>query len=391
MLVKLYIVCFYSKFMQFNLLNQDPKSSARLGSISTHHSTFETPIFMPVGTQASVKTIDPEYLYNSGTEIILSNTYHLYLRPGQDLINQAGGLHNFMGWNKSILTDSGGFQVFSLAKLNKITDEGVEFQSHLDGSKHFLTPELSMRIQRNLGSDILMSFDHCPPSSQDKKNIKLSVNRTTKWTKNCIDYLSENDSLYGWDQSFFPIVQGGIFPDLRKRSALELIPMAKCGIAIGGLAVGEEKSAMFEIISLLDEILPIDQPRYLMGVGRPTDLIKAISLGVDMFDCVMPTRNARNGQLFTSDGIINIENAKYKNSMIELDENCDCYTCKNFSRAYLRHLFNVKEMLGLRLATIHNLSYYANLMKKAKEEIKNNNFSNWSNDYISKMVYHDGM
>ena len=296
-----------------------------------------------------------------------------------------------MGWNKSILTDSGGFQVFSLAKLNKITDEGVEFQSHLDGSKHFLTPELSMRIQRNLGSDILMSFDHCPPSSQDKKNIELSVSRTTKWTKNCIDYLSENDSLYGWDQSFFPIVQGGIFPDLRKRSALELIPMAKCGIAIGGLAVGEEKSAMFEMISLLDEILPIDQPRYLMGVGRPTDLIKAISLGVDMFDCVMPTRNARNGQLFTSDGIINIENAKYKNSMIELDKFCDCYTCKNFSRAYLRHLFNVKEMLGLRLATIHNLSYYANLMKKAKEEIKNNNFSNWSNDYISKMVYHDGM
>lgn len=391
MLVKLCIVCFYSKFMQFSLIDQDPKSSARLGSVSTYHSTFETPIFMPVGTQASVKTIDPEYLYNSGTEIILSNTYHLYLRPGQDLINQAGGLHNFMGWNKSILTDSGGFQVFSLAKLNKITDEGVEFQSHLDGSKHFLTPELSMRIQRNLGSDILMSFDHCPPSSQDKKNIELSVSRTTKWTKNCIDYLSENDPLYGWDQSFFPIVQGGIFPDLRKRSALELIPMAKCGIAIGGLAVGEEKSAMFEMISLLDEILPIDQPRYLMGVGRPTDLIKAISLGVDMFDCVMPTRNARNGQLFTSDGIINIENAKYKNSMIELDKNCDCYTCKNFSRAYLRHLFNVKEMLGLRLATIHNLSYYANLMKKAKEEIKNNNFFNWSNNYISKMVYHDGM
>ena len=284
-----------------------------------------------------------------------------------------------------------GWSSVTPAKLNKITDEGVEFQSHLDGSKHFLTPELSMRIQRNLGSDILMSFDHCPPSSQDKKNIELSVSRTTKWTKNCIDYLSENDPLYGWDQSFFPIVQGGIFPDLRKRSALELIPMAKCGIAIGGLAVGEEKSAMFEMISLLNEILPIDQPRYLMGVGRPTDLIKAISLGVDMFDCVMPTRNARNGQLFTSDGIINIENAKYKNSMIELDKNCDCYTCKNFSRAYLRHLFNVKEMLGLRLATIHNLSYYANLMKKAKEEIKNNNFFNWSNNYISKMVYHDGM
>ena len=214
MLVKLCIVCFYSKFMQFSLIDQDPKSSARLGSVSTYHSTFETPIFMPVGTQASVKTIDPEYLYNSGTEIILSNTYHLYLRPGQDLINQAGGLHNFMGWNKSILTDSGGFQVFSLAKLNKITDEGVEFQSHLDGSKHFLTPELSMRIQRNLGSDILMSFDHCPPSSQDKKNIELSVSRTTKWTKNCIDYLSENDPLYGWDQSFFPIVQGGIFLSL---------------------------------------------------------------------------------------------------------------------------------------------------------------------------------
>ena len=240
------------KKFSFNVIKKD--GFARLGKIETHRGSIDTPVFMPVGTQATIKGAFVDDIITTGAQIILSNTYHLYLRPGQDLINQAGGLHNFMGWNKSILTDSGGFQVFSLAKLNKITDEGVEFQSHLDGSKHFLTPELSMRIQRNLGSDILMSFDHCPPSSKDKKNIELSVSRTTKWTKNCIDYLSENDPLYGWDQSFFPIVQGGIFPDLRKRSALELIPMAKCGIAIGGLAVGEEKSAKFEMIRLLNEI-----------------------------------------------------------------------------------------------------------------------------------------
>ena len=377
--------------MNFNLVARDAVTSARSAEISTYHSTFKTPVFMPIGTAGAVKTIDPKFLIELDIGMILGNTYHLYIRPGHDLIHSAGGLHSFMGWDKSILTDSGGFQVFSLAKLNNISDDGVEFQSHLDGTSHFLSPEFSMEIQRHLGSDIIMAFDECPAADVNKSIISKSVDRTYKWTEKCYEYLKNNDPLYPWNQTLFPIIQGGTFSNLRKKSADLLIPFAECGVAIGGLAVGEDKSAMFDIIALMDELLPKDQPRYLMGVGRPTDLIRSIQLGVDMFDCVLPTRNARNGQLFTSNGIINIGNSKYIKSFDPLDENCQCYTCLNFSKSYIRHLFNIKEILGLRLATIHNLSYYNDLMITAREKIKSGEFNNWSKLYLKSMANHEGM
>ena len=292
--------------MKFSITSSDEISSARSGIIETQNSVIKTPVFMPIATQGSVKTIDPEVLYHLNSQIILGNTYHLYLRPGYEIIHKSGGLHSFMNWGNSILTDSGGFQVFSLAKLNDISDDGVYFQSHLDGSKHFLTPELSMEIQRHLGSDIIMAFDECPDGKADRILIDKAVARSTLWFNRCKKYLNDNAPLYDWEQTLFPIIQGGIFPDLRKKSANELVSSSNCGIAIGGLAVGEEKNAMNDIVSLMDEILPNEQPRYLMGVGRPTDLVQSIKSGIDMFDCVLPTRNARNGQLFTSIGIINI-------------------------------------------------------------------------------------
>ncbi len=346
---------------------------------------------MPVGTVGAVKSLDPEALNTAGVRIILGNTYHLYLRPGTEIINTAGGLHQFIGWDKPILTDSGGFQVFSLAKMNKITDDGVEFQSHLDGSRHFFNPAVSMEIQRNLGSDIIMAFDQCPPGDAGIEMAEVAVKRTSRWIAECRDWLAENPLLYGHDQTLFPIVQGSVYEELRRRSAAEVVPFATCGVAIGGLAVGEEKSAMFEMIDLLDGELPRDQPRYLMGVGRPTDLVRAVRLGVDMFDCVMPTRNARNGQLFTSHGIINIKNQKYKTDFATLDEACDCYLCRNFTRAYLCHLIRVNEILGLRLASLHNVTYYLNLMSTMREQISDGNFTIWAADYLGKMSDHQGM
>ncbi len=372
--------------MNFKVLKRDVNSSARLGIIKTDHGEIQTPIFMPIGTQGAVKTVTPAELKFLKTQIILGNTYHLYLRPGTELINAAGGLHNFMGWNLPILTDSGGFQVFSLARLNKITDDGVEFQSHLDGSKHFLTPEKSMEIQRNLGADIIMAFDECPPGNADIVTIENAVKRTKIWIDKCQQYLRENSPVYNWEQTMFPIVQGGVFPELRRRSAEDMIPYTKCGIAIGGLAVGEEKSAMFDIIDLMDELLPKDQPRYLMGVGTPTDLIQAVRRGVDMFDCVIPTRNGRNGQLFTSFGRINIRNEKCKFDFKPIDENCNCETCSNFTRAYIRHLFNINEVLGMRLATIHNLHYFLNLMELMRFHINKGDFQSWSQNYLNNLV-----
>jgi queuine tRNA-ribosyltransferase len=369
--------------MNFKVLKTDSNSSARTGILKTDHGDIQTPIFMPIGTQGAVKTVTPSELKTVKSQVILGNTYHLYLRPGTELINQAGGLHKFMNWDLPILTDSGGFQVFSLARLNKITDDGVEFQSHLDGSSHYLTPEKSMEIQRSLGSDIIMAFDECPPGDADIATIKSSVKRTKIWIDRCNRYLVENQPIYNWEQTMFPIVQGGVFSELRKQSAEDMIPFANCGIAIGGLAVGEEKSAMFEMIEVLDELLPKDQPRYLMGVGTPTDLIQAVQHGVDMFDCVIPTRNARNGQLFTSFGKVNIRNEKYKYDFNPIDENCECETCKNFTRSYIRHLFNIKEVLGLRLATIHNLHYYLNLMELMREYIQLGDFSKWSENYLN--------
>ena len=372
--------------MRFNVLKTDVNSSARTGIIKTNHGEIKTPIFMPVGTHGAVKTVTPSELKTVSTQIILGNTYHLYLRPGTELINTAGGLHKFMGWDLPILTDSGGFQVFSLARLNKISNEGVKFKSHLDGSSHFLTPEKSMEIQQNLGADIIMAFDECPPSDADLTTIQNAINRTNIWIDRCKRYLKDNPSVYNWEQTMFPIVQGGVLSKLRKQSAEDMIPYAQCGMAIGGLAVGEEKSAMFEMIELMDELLPRDQPRYLMGVGTPSDLIQAVSRGVDMFDCVMPTRNARNGQFFTSFGKVNIRNEKHKFDFNPIDGNCTCETCSNFTRAYLRHLFNMNEVLGLRLATIHNLHYYLNLMELMQEHIQKGDFQNWSQNYLNNLT-----
>ena len=377
--------------MQFTIVHSDRGTSARRGILKTNHSEIHTPVFMPIGTQGVVKTIDPEVLTKLDAQIILGNTYHLYIRPGHELIHKAGSLHSFMNWEKSILTDSGGFQVFSLARLNKISDEGVEFQSHLDGSQHLFTPEVSMNIQRHLGSDIIMAFDECPPGEAEESIVEKAVERTTLWMGQSHEYLENNGPLFDWQQTLFPIVQGSIYESLRKRSAEELMPFAKCGMAIGGLAVGEEKNAMFETIEQMDGILPQDQPRYLMGVGRPTDLVKSVQLGVDMFDCVLPTRNARNGQLFTSHGIINIGNNRHKESFETIDPECTCYTCQNFTRAYLRHLFNIKEVLGLRLATIHNLTYYMTLMEKIRSTITNGNYESWSNGFLSQMSDYKGM
>ena len=377
--------------MKFSLISSDINTSARTGIIKTDNSSFDTPVFMPIGTSGVVKTIDPAFLEGLGIGIILGNTYHLYLRPGHELIHKAKGLHKFINWKRSILTDSGGYQVFSLSRLNKISDDGVEFQSHLDGSSHFISPEASMDIQRHLGSDIVMAFDECPPANVKESIVSKAVERTNKWTRICFDHLKKTGPIYSWSQTLFPIVQGGTFQNLRKRSAESLIQFSSCGMAIGGLAVGEDKSAMFDTIALMDEVLPKDQPRYLMGVGRPTDLVKAMRHGIDMFDCVLPTRNARNGQLFTSNGIINITNTEHKDSFDPLDENCNCYTCINYSRAYLRHLFNIKEVLGLRLATIHNLTYYNDLMIKAKEQIKSGGFDKWSKSYLSSMLHHENM
>ena len=368
--------------MKFSITSFDDDSSARTGLIKTDHSEIETPVFMPIGTNGVVKTILPNELYEINTNIILGNTYHLFLRPGHKLISQAGGLHQFMNWNKSILTDSGGFQVYSLAKLNNISNDGVKFQSHIDGSTQFISPEISMEIQRSLGSDIIMAFDVCPAGGEDKNVIKNAVEKTAKWINRCNDYLDNHQSIFNWNQCLFPIVQGGIYPDLRKISVDQILPFSTCGVAIGGLAVGEEKNAMFDILSMMDEILPKDQPRYLMGVGRPTDLVRAIDLGIDMFDCVLPTRNGRNGQLFTSEGVINIENARYINDFNSVDKECKCTLCKNYTRSYLRHLFNINEMLGLRLASIHNITFYMKLMKKIRDKINENRFHNWSKQFL---------
>lgn len=373
--------------MDFHITATDSETPARTGVLTTDHGKIETPIFMPVGTHGAVKTVDPQELVTAGTQIILGNTYHLYLRPGSALIHRAGGLHRFAGWEKPILTDSGGFQVFSLARLNKISDEGVEFQSHLDGSRHTLTPAKSMQIQRELGADIVMAFDECPPGKATQKDMEKAVRRTTRWLKDCRSYLDNHPPLYAWEQTLFPIVQGGTNYTLRRLSAEDAGSFAIGGIAIGGLAVGEPKPDMFETLEFLHPMLPKDQPRYLMGVGTPADLVQAVRLGVDMFDCVMPTRNARNGQLFTSSGKMNIRNAQFKEDFSPVDESCSCPLCRRFSRAYLRHLLNVNEVLGLRLATLHNLHFYLSLMETVRIQIREGHFAAWSTEFLT--TWHD--
>ena len=377
--------------MKFSLTSTDEATSARTGILETDHGSIETPVFMPVGTVGAVKTFAPHELEGLGTRIILGNTYHLYLRPGTDVIHQAGGLQKFNNWSKPIITDSGGFQIFSLARLNKITDYGVEFQSHLDGSRHTMTPEISMEIQRNLGADIIMAFDECPPGNADKESIKSAVVHTAKWMKKCKVYLDENPPLYNYEQTLFPIIQGAVDEDFRKISADELIPYSSCGMAIGGLAVGEEKNAMFDTIEHCDSFLPKDQPRYLMGVGRPSDLINAVSRGMDMFDCVMPTRNGRNGQIFSGLGVININNEKYKKDFSPIDKNNSHAFGRIFSKAYLRHLFNINEILGLRIASTLNLSYYLDLMATMRQKIQAGDFSTWSKSWFRSMEDKKGM
>lgn len=351
----------------FTLIHQDKNTNARLGKLETKHGLIETPCFMPVGTQATVKTLSPEDLNYCSAKVILANAYHLFLRPGLDVIQKIGGLHKFMAWDKVILTDSGGYQIFSLALLRKVTNNGVEFQSHIDGTKYFLTPEKVMEIQSVLGSDIIMPLDECVHYPCQRDHAEIALMRTTSWAKRSKDS-------YNKEQILFGIVQGATYEDLRKRSANELMDLDFAGYALGGLSVGESADLMYNITSLVTDLLPKDKPRYLMGVGTPKDIINSVERGCDLFDCVVPTRYGRNGTAFTSEGKIVVRNTSFSQDPNPLDKNCSCYTCSNFSRSYLRHLFNTYEILALRLVSLHNIYFYLKLMQDVRVAIKENNF-----------------
>ncbi len=372
--------------MKFTLQYTDPKSNARAGLIETDHGMIETPIFMPVGTQGTVKGVHQSELKNEvKAQIILGNTYHLYLRPGLDILERAGGLHKFNGWDRPILTDSGGFQVFSLSGIRKLKEEGCTFRSHIDGSKHLFTPENVVDTQRIIGADIIMALDECTPGTADFKYAKSSLERTCRWLDRGWNHFQATDPKYGYSQAFFPIVQGCIYPDLRKQSA-EYVASKGCeGNAIGGLAVGEPTDKMYEMIEVVNEILPKDKPRYLMGVGTPVNLLEGIERGVDMFDCVMPTRNGRNGMLFTSQGVMNMRNAKWKDDFSELDPEGTCWADHFYSRAYLRHLFIAEELLALQIASIHNLSFYLWLVGEARKHIIAGDFSLWKPKMVEQI------
>ncbi|MTI70949.1 MAG: tRNA guanosine(34) transglycosylase Tgt [Firmicutes bacterium] len=367
--------------IKYELIKESSECKARLGKLHTPHGVIDTPIFMPVGTKATVKAMTPEELKDIGSQIILGNTYHLYLRPGHDLIKRAGGLHKFMNWNKPILTDSGGFQVFSLGDLRDITEKGVEFRSHIDGSKHFISPEKSIEIQNALGSDIAMAFDECPPYPADRDYVKKSLERTTRWAKRC------KDAHKNPDQSIFGIVQGGMYKDLREQSVKEITELDFPGYAVGGLSVGEPADIMYEVLDYTVPMLPKNKARYLMGVGSPDYLFEAVIRGIDMADCVLPTRIARNGTALTSHGRVVIKNAKYKDDFTSLDHECDCYTCQNYTRGYIRHLFKTNEILGLRLTTIHNLYFLLNLMENIREAIKEDRLLEYKEEFYKKYGY----
>lgn len=372
--------------MKFQLESKDIQSKARAGTITTDHGTIETPIFMPVGTVASVKGVHQSELKEQiNPDIILGNTYHLYLRPKTDILEQAGGLHKFMNWDRNILTDSGGYQVYSLSGRRKINEQGVKFKSHIDGSTHFFTPENVMEIQRTIGADIIMAFDECTPYPCDYSYAKNSMHMTHRWLKRCIDHLEKTPFKYGYSQTFFPIVQGSTYTDLRKQSAEFIASVGAEGNAIGGLSVGEPAEEMYEMTDVVCSILPEDKPRYLMGVGTPINILENIALGVDMFDCVMPTRNARNGMLFTAHGTINIKNKKWENDFSPIDEMGITDVDTQYSKAYLRHLFASKEMLGKQIASIHNLGFYLWLVREARKHIIAGDFLDWKNKMVQQM------
>ena len=373
-------------YMNFELLSTDAATHARAGRITTDHGVIETPIFMPVGTVASVKGVQQRELSEDiCADIILGNTYHLYLRPTTSILEQAGGLHKFMHWDRNILTDSGGYQVYSFSSTRKIKEEGVRFKSHIDGSYHFFSPEKSMEIQRSIGADIIMAFDECTPYPCEYPYAKRSMHMTHRWLDRCISYLQENAPKYGYHQSLFPIVQGSVYADLRRASAEYIASKGADGNAIGGLSVGEPAEKMYEITELVCDILPKDKPRYLMGVGTPINILENIALGVDMFDCVMPTRNARNGMLFTAHGTINIKNKKWENDFSPIDENGYTFVDTYYTKAYLRHLFAAEESLGKQIASIHNLGFYLWLVREARKHILQGDFSQWKNQMVRQM------
>ncbi len=370
--------------LEYKLIKKSKDTKARVGEIKTNHGIIKTPVFMPVGTRATVKTMTPEEVKDLGAQIILSNTYHLFLRPGPEIIEKAGGLHKFMNWHGPILTDSGGFQVFSLSANRKITEEGVTFRSHIDGSKQFLSPEVSIDVQNSLGSDIIMAFDECAPYPATYEYIEHSMNRTTRWAKRCKDHHKNTDN-----QALFGIVQGGMYKDLRKKSAEDLVAMNFPGYAVGGLSVGEPKDIMVDILDYTTDFLPEDKPRYLMGVGTPDYLFEAVEHGIDMADCVLPTRIARNGTAMTSVGRVIAKNGKYKEDFTSLDENCDCYTCKNYTKAYIRHLFNVNEILAYRLLSIHNIYFLTKLMENIRNAILEDRFLEYKKEFYESYGYED--
>lgn len=365
--------------LQFELLTTDPGSAARRGRLTLPHGVVETPIFMPVGTAASVKAIAPDDLERIGAQIILSNTYHLFLRPGHELVKRHGGLHRFMSWPRPILTDSGGFQVYSLAEARKISEEGVVFRSHIDGSQRMLSPEISIEVQEALGADIIMAFDECPPAGSERSYFEQSLARTTRWAKRCKEAWHPDGP-----SSLFGIVQGGLHEDLRRRHAEEICSLDLPGYALGGYSVGEPIPEMYASVATSAPLLPADKPRYLMGVGTPEDLVTCVGYGVDMFDCVLPTRTARNARLYTSEGIVNIKNARYADDPGPLDPACRCYTCRNFSRAYLRHLYNAGELLAYRLNTLHNLTFFLDLMAEVRRAIEEGRYAAWSKAWLEE-------
>ena len=372
--------------MKFERIASDPNSKARAGSITTDHGVIETPIFMPVGTAATVKGVHQRDLENEvNPDIILGNTYHLYLRPKTDIIQQAGGIHKFMNWKRPILTDSGGYQVYSLSANRKIKEEGVKFKSHVDGSMHLFTPENVIDIQRKIGADIIMAFDECTPYPCDYSYAKRSMHMTHRWLERCLIQNEKSPFLYDYTQTFFPIVQGSVYKDLRLQSAEYIASKGAAGNAIGGLSVGEPAEEMYAMTEVVCSVLPEDKPRYLMGVGTPINLLENVALGVDMFDCVMPTRNARNGMLFTADGSINIKNKKWEDNFSVIDEARYTFVDTDYSKAYLRHLFKVNEMLGKQIATIHNLGFYLWLMREARKRIIAGDFFSWKEQMVKKM------